>query len=951
MSSNSILISRSSVVASALSLIGRFFVPAGAHSTLPRRSTRRPAPFNSFHGFGAVVRALWRTPHLLAAPAVLLLVPTVSAAAQTLTDLRVEYERGMAGIATDWNGALRVFRELTRSAQRLRSTELERRARYGSALALERGGLIEEAMSEIREAIALVGTRDGLAASELMQIGASLAARTGRGEQAVALATQAVAVLPSTAPFGVQVAAQLSLSNVYVVLGQGDRAERILRRLIASQRRRSDGAIEGSVHLSLGRLLSDRGESGLAVASFRSSLNSFRRHGDRRSEGVALNLIASELRLVGQYTSALAYFDSAYSVRAALQDYGGVANTLNGAGGLLLAQRDLDGAKSMLVKALEIHSQLGDSVRMSGDLNDLGYAYLWEGQLGLARASASRALAIRERMNRPILRAKSLTLLGHIGRALDSVDLAGRYYGEAIRLTEEVADSAGLWLARISFARLLYSERHFTAALAQIDSSEDFTVRAQASAGDIAARTFRSDADISIHHLRAVASLALADSIGEESAILISLAAIERGRSLTLLRLMATGRGDGSPRSELSAEGRSRARICEQLQAECRLYAVLPETTIVWTIAPQQPIRVRRVPISVDTLGALVRRLRSSFGIRSAYEGASRAGIPMKELEGIPGTLGRDGLTPVSIDTGSPCDSACAHETSRRLAEVLLVDVGVGSTPIIVVPDGPLNVLPFAALPLADRRPQLLAQVRPVLYTPSLAVLSDLQARLVAFTPASSGRGLVVGDPAMPFVPQLSGQLRRLAALPGAMAEAVAAAKQLGTTPLIGRDATETAVKARLLSSRVVHLATHGVAFTEPQRTRESFLALAVDGANDGMLSVQEILSLKAVRRGPALVTLSACETGIGNINASEGTLGFQWALLAQGASRVLVSLWAVDDDATRTLFTSFYTNWNGTGGLLSAADALRSAQEVVRAVPRWRSPRYWSAFQLVGLP
>jgi CHAT domain-containing protein len=133
-------------------------------------------------------------------------------------------------------------------------------------------------------------------------------------------------------------------------------------------------------------------------------------------------------------------------------------------------------------------------------------------------------------------------------------------------------------------------------------------------------------------------------------------------------------------------------------------------------------------------------------------------------------------------------------------------------------------------------------------------------------------------------------------------------------------------------------------------RVRDSYVALAPDAKNDGLLTIGELLddvpSLSA-----DLVVLSACQTGLGDLKQAEGTVGFQRALLAKGARSVLVSLWSVDDRATALLMQRFYAHWLGPDGrpVRSKAEALRQAQADVRLTPGFESPRYWAAFQLVG--
>jgi hypothetical protein len=96
------------------------------------------------------------------------------------------------------------------------------------------------------------------------------------------------------------------------------------------------------------------------------------------------------------------------------------------------------------------------------------------------------------------------------------------------------------------------------------------------------------------------------------------------------------------------------------------------------------------------------------------------------------------------------------------------------------------------------------------------------------------------------------------------------------------------------------------------------------------------------------LVVLSACETGRGKAYRAEGIVGLTRAFMFAGSPRVIVSLWRVDDAATRALMEAFYRRWKEGA---PAALALRGAQEEVRKRERWSHPRYWAAWTLWGLP
>jgi CHAT domain-containing protein len=169
---------------------------------------------------------------------------------------------------------------------------------------------------------------------------------------------------------------------------------------------------------------------------------------------------------------------------------------------------------------------------------------------------------------------------------------------------------------------------------------------------------------------------------------------------------------------------------------------------------------------------------------------------------------------------------------------------------------------------------------------------------------------------------------------------------------LTGLDATKARVVAVLPQAALVHFGTHGRAFGSEAEARSSFVVLAPDTADDGLLTVAEVAD--SLRLSAELVVLLACQTGLGDIKETEGTIGLQRAFLARGARSVLVSLWQVDTAATDVLIREFYEQWldRRTG----KAEALRLAQMKVskewtigRSPGRRLNPYWWAGFQLVG--
>ena len=92
------------------------------------------------------------------------------------------------------------------------------------------------------------------------------------------------------------------------------------------------------------------------------------------------------------------------------------------------------------------------------------------------------------------------------------------------------------------------------------------------------------------------------------------------------------------------------------------------------------------------------------------------------------------------------------------------------------------------------------------------------------------------------------------------------------------------------------------------------------------------------------LVTLSACETGLGEISNGEGVIGLQRAFLLAGADAVLISLWEVDDFATKSLMTNLYRNWLQDQSTLRAA----FSKAKIQLRDKYPHPYYWAPFVLL---
>lgn len=305
-----------------------------------------------------------------------------------------------------------------------------------------------------------------------------------------------------------------------------------------------------------------------------------------------------------------------------------------------------------------------------------------------------------------------------------------------------------------------------------------------------------------------------------------------------------------------------------------------------------------------------------------------------------------------------------------------------GATDIYVAPDGVLNLAPFTSL-LDEQGHYLVERYRFNLLTTGRDLLRYRE-RLEPRSPP-----LVVGGPAYGSKqahhepggdsraarPVDFGQVY-FPPLEGALQESQEIGKLLPRAlVLTDAQATEGALK-QAHAPRILHIATHGffletwqdswvgrrglelstspgdrtgpVALPDDPMLR-SGLAFAganlrQSGSDDGILTALEASALDLW--GTQLVVLSACETGLGQVNNGDGVYGLRRALVVSGSETQVMSLWKVDDQATRQLMTDYYRRVLGGGARI---DALRQAQLAMLETPATSHPYYWAAFIAAG--
>ena len=310
---------------------------------------------------------------------------------------------------------------------------------------------------------------------------------------------------------------------------------------------------------------------------------------------------------------------------------------------------------------------------------------------------------------------------------------------------------------------------------------------------------------------------------------------------------------------------------------------------------------------------------------------------------------------------------------ARQLGETLLapaVPAISRARRLVIVPDGPLHLAPFAALRVgAGGGDRFLVELKPLSVVVSATVLAELKKsrrtdrkpQVVVFADPSYPVQGGTGTPLAVAAQQSGISLRPL---PASRREAATLHRLYGTQTetWLGTEATEERAKRVDRGTTILHFAAHSL--ISERLPLESAIALTVgppnaaaESSENGLLQAWEVL--EQVRLDADLVTLSGCQTALGKEATGEGIIGLTRAFQYAGARTVLASLWSVADDSTAELMDRFYRRLrSGT----ATNDALRAAQLDLLTAPLSLAeddgesreldashPFHWAAFQVIG--
>jgi CHAT domain-containing protein/Leucine-rich repeat (LRR) protein len=730
-----------------------------------------------------------------------------------------------------------------------------------------------------------------------------------------------------------------NIGALYYALGEKQQAINYYNQVL-SLVREIDGSPEEGLHQriveatalsNIGLAYNDLGERQQAIEYFNRALPLLQAAGDRTKEATILNNIGIVYYDLGEKQTALDYYKQALDLRQKAGDRRGEANSLNNVGNTYSELGKLEKAEEYFNQALPLFRTVGDR--------------------------PGEALTL---YNRAILKGDR----GNLIAALTDIETS-------IKIIENLRTKITNHELRISyFATVQHYYRLYIDLLMELhktNPNSGYDRKALEASESSRARSLlellqEANADIR----QGVAP----ELLQQERDLQQQIDALETRR----IEIISGQNSPTQPTAELEKQHQNLLSQYQEIQAKIR-------TTSPRYAALTQPQPLTLSQIQQQILDDKTILLQYSLGEKHSYLWAvSKSSITSYELP--PRTQIETAARNFRNAVTNPLHRNIPKrvtEASNALSKIILQPVAaqLAQKRLLIVGDGILNYLPFAALSLpetsGENSQKPLIVDREIVLLPSASTLGILRqnyrdrpspTRTLAMfadpvfsaqderfkAPATTTDREAIESVNLGLSRSSRDNNRQWSRLEFTRKEAQIiqslVSENSSTQSLDFAANRSTATNPNLSQYKIIHFATHGFAnSTHPELSGILMSLVDTNGKPlNGFLRLTDIFNLKLAAE---LVVLSACQTGLGQNIQGEGIVGLTRGFMYAGAKRVVVSLWSVDDEGTSKLMASFYEGMLKKG--LTPAAALRAAQLEMLQQKQWQSPYYWAAFTLQG--
>jgi CHAT domain-containing protein len=876
-------------------------------------------------------------------------------------------------------------------------------------------GSKQKALDYLAEALPLVRALRNRRLEAVLLVGlAKIHSDLNQTEQALARQQEALHLYRASGGRAGETITMTNISDADLTLEQRQKAIQYLQQSLLVMRAVGDKNLEATVLFGIGYVYNLLDERQKALEYFEQALPLFRALNDRNSEAYILNFLGGFYAGLGEEQKALDYFEQALPLFRAVGDRNAEAYALLYLGAIQARLGQPGAGLALCQQALPLFRAAQDRFGEAEALSSIGVLHETLGEPQKAQEHLQLALRAWQALGYRGGEANTLTSLAFLAERRGQVDAARTQQQQALALHRVLGNPSGEALALYGLARvertrgnLNEARTHVEAALTLIE-----TQRGQYTSPELRASFLATQQPVYNFHIDLLMQLhQQSPSQGLNGA---ALQASERARVRSLLEILTEARLDIRQGGDPALLERER-RLQQQLNAK-------EQTRLQLSSRKAKPEQIAALEKELRALTAEYQEVQAQLRAKSPHYAAltQPQPLPLREIQQLLDAdtmlleyaLGDErsylwavtaaSLTSYVLPKRSELETAArsyyelliAPDDSNRsqlpakaatLSDMLLKPVAsqLGNKRLLLVTEGALQYVPFAALPdprEANRPPTTihrppLIRHHELISLPSASALAVLRREMAGRTTAAKTLA-ILADPVFsnndtrvkgmsPAQPEkaASAQLRRSAEqtglkssdlriprLPGTRREAegiLALIPEAERKQAFDFDASRaTFTNPELSQYRFLHLATHGLLnSTHPELSGLVLSLVDAQGQpQDGFLRLHEIYNLKL---NAELVTLSACQTALGKDIHGEGLVGLTRGFMYAGAPRVVASLWKVDDKATAELMKRFYQAMRKDG--LRPAAALRAAQVELLKTKNTEDPYYWAAFVLQG--
>ena len=719
--------------------------------------------------------------------------------------------------------------------------------------------------------------------------------------------------------------AYCNLGNVYHCLGDFQKAIEYHERHLQISKEAGDKVEEEVAYGNLGNAFTSIGDLQKAIEYHERHLKVSKEKGDRTGEGKAYNNLGNAYDSLGYFQKAKESYERGLKISKEVGNRAGEGIAYGGLGNVFKDVGDLQKAKEYHERSLQISKKVGHKLGEGAAYDNLGNAYNSLGDFQKAIEYHERDLKISKEVGD---RAGEGKAYGNLGNAYDSLgdfQKAVEYYELRLKSSTEVGDKVeeakaynNLGNAHKRVGNFQKAIQYYTNSVIAFDH-----IRGKLIANDEWKISLRSRYDLSYSNLWGLHFM--------EGKVVEALLTADHGRAQALNDLLEFKYGLKELLPDIGTLSVTTSDILSYLPSITAFIGINKGGIVLWVNEKGKEIKTRRTEIDISVERYFESLLESTYeeiGVRADVNCEDRSLSKPRDKKSAEERSSKPRSYSSSFETKS-------LQTLYNVVIDPIRDLLHGDE-VVIVPQGPLCLAPYAAF--MDLKSKYLGDTFRIRLLPSLSSV-----RLIQNCPAdwhSKTGALLVGDP---WVQEVVYEGMTPEQLEWAEKEVQMIGEILQAVPLVGKQATKGEVLKRISSVALVHIAAHGKMEKGEIALAPNITRSSVNPAReDYLLTMKDVLNAQIRAR---LVVLSCCHSAWGEVK-SEGVVGIARAFLAAGARSVLVSLWAIDDEATMEFMKLFY------GQLVdrrSASEALNEAMKSMRKSDRFSAVKYWEPFVLMG--